>query len=100
MTTTAEITKIYTGRNDPDVRVHFADPGGKAIEADIDDTSATTHVRIGGQMQIRYDPEDPVDRVEDANADMSTYSLWLYGIGGVMLLIFAAYGASRLGGRP
>ncbi|MEV8511095.1 DUF3592 domain-containing protein [Dactylosporangium sp. NPDC051484] len=94
LVTTGDVVAVSYSRSGLNAVVRFTTADGKTVQADVSDTGDETEVEVGARMQIRYDPMDPTGRVEDANGGAGAF--WLVGLGGVVLLAAAAYGATRV----
>ncbi|MER7001708.1 DUF3592 domain-containing protein [Dactylosporangium sp. NPDC000555] len=94
LVTTGDVVAVSYGKSGPSAAVRFTTADGKTVQADVSDTGDETELKVGAQMQIRYDPKDPTGRVEDANGGAGAF--WLVSLSGVVLLVAAAYGATRV----
>ncbi|MFU8850032.1 DUF3592 domain-containing protein [Micromonospora sp. SL1-18] len=91
---TGDIVAVSYGKSGPDAAVRFTTADGKTVQAHVSNPGDETEVKVGARMQIRYDPKDPTGRVEDANGGAGAF--WSLGLGGVALLVGAAYFATRV----
>jgi hypothetical protein len=94
LVTTGDIVAASYGKSGPNATVRFTTADGKTVQADVSNPSDETEVEVGARMRIRYDPKDPTGLVEDANGGAGAF--WPVGLGGVALLVVAAYLAIRV----
>lgn len=91
---TGDVVAVSYGKSGTHATVRFTTADGKTVQADVSNPGDETEVKVGAQMPIRYDPKDPTGRVGDANGGAGPF--WSVGLGGVVLLVAAAYGATRV----
>ncbi|MEV6924759.1 DUF3592 domain-containing protein [Dactylosporangium sp. NPDC051485] len=94
LVTTGDIVAVSYGRSGPTAAVRFATADGRTVQANVSNPGDATEVEVGARMQVRYDPKDPTRRVRDADGDAD--APWPVGLGGVVLLVAAAYSAARV----
>ncbi|WP_330186353.1 DUF3592 domain-containing protein [Dactylosporangium sp. AC04546] len=94
LVTTGDVVAVSYSKSGPNAAVRFTTADGRTVQANVSNSGDETEVKVGARIQIRYDPEDPTGRVEDANGGAGPF--WTVGLGGVVLLVGAAYGATRV----
>ncbi|WP_425553689.1 DUF3592 domain-containing protein [Dactylosporangium salmoneum] len=94
LVTTGDVVAVSYDKSGTNAAVRFTTADGKTVQANVSNPGDETEVKVGARIQIRYDPKDPTGRVGDVNGGGGAF--WSVGLGGVVLLVAAAYGATRV----
>jgi hypothetical protein len=92
---TAQILEVHNGSGGPSVTVRFATAGGDEIVTRVGEAPSDQQLKPGAPIEVRYDPNAPVDRVIPVNEDEFVIDMWFYTIIGAALLALAGYGILR-----
>lgn len=89
----AQIAGVDKGGKGTWVQVRFTTSAGRQVVTEVPDPPTGARLTPGGEIQVRYDPDDPENRVTFAGDDQAAISRWFHLISGAALIGLAGYAA-------
>lgn len=86
----ATIVEVGSRRS---VTVRFSTDRAEQVQAVVRNAPSDVRLVDGGTLPVRYDPDDPVGRVEPVGQDQAAISRWFLVVSGAFLLGLVVYGS-------
>ncbi|MFC4047316.1 DUF3592 domain-containing protein [Dactylosporangium siamense] len=89
----AHIVGVDNGGKGVWVQVRFTTGAGMEVVTEVPDPPTDARLTLGGEIPVRYDPDDPKGRVTFAGDDQAVISRWFFIVSGTVLLGLSGFAA-------